>query len=396
LYPNLYYAFKDLFGIELNFFKMFQSFGFFVAVSFLLGRYVFSLELKRKEEEGLLSPSQSQVLKDKKPNVFDYITSTLLGFLLGYKLVYVALHFNNFLENTQAFLLSLQGSMIGGLIVAAISCYFKYREAQKLKGTESKLENITVHPYQHIGNMTTIAAIFGIIGAKIFHNLENWDDFMSDPMGSLLSFSGLTMYGGLIFGAITVIYYAYKNGIAVKPLIDSSAPGLMLAYGVGRVGCQVAGDGDWGIDNLSSKPGWLNFLPDWFWSYSYSHNVNGVGVPIPGCEGKYCAILEHPVFPTPFYEATICIALFFFLWSIRKKVNTPGVMFSIYLVLNGVERFFIEKIRINTEYHIFGFGITQAEIISTLLVIAGVIGIWWFRSSPLPSPKEREADSQAN
>ena len=73
-------------------------------------------------------------------------------------------------------------------------------------------------------------------------------------------------------------------------------------------------------------------------------------------------------------------------------------MFSLYLLLNGIERFFIEKIRINTQYHIFGFGITQAEIISSLLIILGLAGIIYFnkqKSSPLPSPKEREADASA-
>lgn len=394
MYPNLYYAFKDIFGIELDFLKMFQSFGFFVAVSFLLAAYFFSIELKRKENEGLLSSTPTQILKGKKPTTADYIVSLLLGFVLGYKLFFIILHFGDFLEDTQGFILSLQGNLIGGLIVAAVFWFLKYREARLLDDTEPKLEDGVIHPYEHVGNMTTIAAIAGIIGAKIFHNLENWDRFAADPFGELISFSGLTMYGGLICGAAAVIYYAFKNKIAVKPLIDACAPGLMLAYGVGRIGCQVAGDGDWGIDNLAAKPGWLNFLPDWFWSYSYPHNVNGVGVAIPGCEGRYCEMLPNPVFPTPLYEAIICISLFFLLWGFRKRVKVPGVLFSIYLLLNGVERFFIEKIRINTEYHIFGFGITQAEIISTLLVIVGITGIWWFKkSSSLPSPKEKEANA---
>jgi len=235
-----------------------------------------------------------------------------------------------------------------------------------------------LHPYQHVPNMTLIAAIAGILGAKIFHNLENLDEFMRDPMGSLFSFSGLTMYGGLIVAGISVIYYARKNGIITSHLIDACAPSLMLAYGTGRLGCQMAGDGDWGIENLSEKPSWF-ILPDWAWAYSYPNNVNNVGVPIPDCEGKFCSVLENPVFPTPLWEAIICIALFFVLWSIRKKITIPGVMFSVYLILNGVERFLIEKIRINEPYTIFGMQITQAEIIATLLVILGIAGIFYFR-----------------
>lgn len=390
MYPNLYFAFKDLFGIELSFLKMFQSFGFFVAAAFLISSYAFSLELKRKENEGLLSATDKETIKNKKITNTDYIISTFFGFLLGYKLLFIAFNFNRFLENTQSFILSTEGNVAGGILTAIVFLLIKYREAQQASRKEPILETITVHPYQHVGNMTTIAAIFGLLGAKIFHNLENWDDFMVDPIDALLSFSGLTMYGGLLFGAISVIYYARKNNIAIKPLVDASAPALMLAYGVGRIGCQVAGDGDWGINNTAAMPNSLSFLPSWLWSYTYPHNVNGVGVPIPGCEGKYCYVLEQAVFPTPLYEAIICIALFFVLWSFRKRFIVPGVLFSTYLLLNGVERFFVEKIRINTQYHIGGFGITQAEIISTLLVLTGAIGIWWFKKSSSPPPVIKE------
>lgn len=384
MYPNLYYAFKDLFGVEIEFLKMFQSFGFFVAVAFFLAGYFFTLELKRKEKDGLLKPVPKQALRNQKITPADYAISALIGIILGYKLVYIGLNFHAFLENTQTYILSLKGNLLGGLIGGAIASYLKFREAQKVKGKEPVLESIELHPYEHVGSMTTIAALAGILGAKIFHNLENWGDFMADPIGSIFSFSGLTMYGGLICGSAAVIYYANKNKIAVRPLIDACAPGLMLAYGVGRFGCQIAGDGDWGINNLAPKPSWLSFLPDWTWSYTYPHNVlheNQLN-PIPGCtDGPYCFALQYPVFPTALYEATTCILLFFVLWSLRKKIQTPGVLFSTYLVMNGVERFFIEKIRINTQYHIFGFGITQAEIISSTLFILGVIGIWWFRKN---------------
>jgi prolipoprotein diacylglyceryltransferase len=204
------------------------------------------------------------------------------------------------------------------------------------------------------------------------------DEFMRDPAGSLISFSGLTMYGGLIVAAFSVIYYARKNGITTTHLIDACAPSLMLAYGTGRIGCHIAGDGDWGINNLSAKPSWF-FLPDWAWAYTYPHNVNNVGIPIPGCEGKYCSMLETPVFPTPIYEAAICILLFLVLWSIRKKITTPGVMFSLYLILNGTERFFIEKIKINNKYDIFGWHITQSELIAMLLFVLGITCIIYFR-----------------
>ena len=131
------------------------------------------------------------------------------------------------------------------------------------------------------------------------------------------------------------------------------------------------------IDNLSPKPEWMSFLPDWMWSYNFPHNVIKEGIPMQDCGSEvwfpYCYELANPVWPTAFYETIICTIFFLFLWKIRKKINISGVIFCVYLTLNGIERFMIEKVRINNEYDIFN-GITQAEIISFLLLITGLIG----------------------
>ena len=158
-------------------------------------------------------------------------------------------------------------------------------------------------------------------------------------------------------------------------MVDAAAPALMLAYGVGRIGCQLSGDGDWGIVNAMPKPEWLFFLPDWTWAFDYPHNVISEGIRIAGCEGRHCFVLENTVFPTPLYESVLGILLFFVLWVLRKKIKVHGVLFSVYLILNGMERFFIEKIRVNSVYKIFEKEITQAEIISVVLIILGVFGI---------------------
>jgi len=155
----------------------------------------------------------------------------------------------------------------------------------------------------------------------------------------------------------------------------------MLAYGIGRMGCQFSGDGDWGINNLAPKPEWMSFLPDWTWSYTYPNNVINAGVPIDGCIGNYCHELMYPVYPTPLYEIIMALGLFAFLWSIRKRISAPGMLFGIYMIVNGLERFFIEKIRINTNYTIFGKEITQAEIISFALIITGIIIVFRLRKS---------------
>jgi phosphatidylglycerol:prolipoprotein diacylglycerol transferase len=85
--------------------------------------------------------------------------------------------------------------------------------------------------------------------------------------------------------------------------------------------------------------------------------------------------LAEPAYPTPFYETVICFILFLVLWSFRKKLKIPGTLFALYLILNGLERFFIEKIRVNGKLNIFGLYITQAEIISSLLTLSGII-LW--------------------
>jgi len=377
MYPTISDLLKDLFGINLL--LPIQSFGFMLAISFLLATYTLMLEFKRKEKEGLLSFSYQRFLKGAPATKSELISSGIFGFIIGYKLVYVVLNYSEFVNDTQGFILSAKGSFIGGAVVAAISVYLRYYEKEKQKLATPEWVEEKVYPHQIVGNFTMVAAVSGLIGAKIFHNLENIDDFIADPVDALISFSGLTMYGGLICGGIAMIWYAKKKGISIPLFIDANATGLMLAYGTGRLGCQISGDGDWGIANPHPKPSWLHFLPDWAWAYNYPHNVNSVGVPIPDCVGRHCMVLPEIVYPTPLWEAVICISLFFVLWGLRKKITIPGVLFSIYLIMNGIERFFIEKIRVNTKYHISGHAITQAEIISVCLIILGIIGVFYFR-----------------
>ena len=279
------------------------------------------------------------------------------SFLIGFKLVEGVLHYGDLVDNPQAFVLSTRGSFFGGLIFAFLSYYNKKKENKKQELVKPKMIKEEIHPYDLVGNITIIAAISGIIGAKIFHNLENFQDFLADPIGQLIAFSGLTFYGGLIFGAISVVVYCRKYKINVLHLMDSAAPALMLAYGIGRIGCQMSGDGDWGIVNLAPKPDWLSFFPDWVWSYNFPNNVINAGVYIEGCTGKFCSVLPQAVWPTALYEVVMCIALFFVLWLIRKKIKLAGMLFAIYLIMNGIERFFIEKIRVNTEYNILGLSL---------------------------------------
>ncbi len=413
MYPNLYFFFKDLFNVDLPFLKIANTFGFCVAISFLGAAYFQSKELKRKQAQGLFTYETQTITVGEPASFTELFINFLLGFVFGYKILGVFFTAGA-LNDAQSYIFSAQGNWLAGIALGLFFAYIKWREKNKTKLAVPKKETIRVYPSDRVGDFVIIAAVFGFLGAKIFDNLENWNRFIQDPIGNLFSASGLTFYGGLIVATIALAVYFRKHHISFINMCDATAPSLMFAYGFGRMGCQVAGDGDWGVINsayvstgtgkvieatpqqfsdsmhLYSNYYNINFggiekvqtahckafagLPDWFFAYSYPHNVNRDGIPLTNCTwSDYCNHLPLPVFPTPAYEIIVCLLLFGILWACRKKINIPGRMFAVYLMMNGMERFFIEHIRVNTRYSIFGFYPTQAEIISTLLFFSGLI-----------------------
>jgi phosphatidylglycerol---prolipoprotein diacylglyceryl transferase len=419
LYPNLYYAFRDLFGIEWKPLRYINSFGFFVAVAFILAAVVLAAELKRKSKQGLLQPTEINVMVGKPASASELLLNFLLGFVLGYKILALFLMNSSATDDPQAFIFSLRGSWPAGIGLGLLFAWVKWREKDKQKLPKPELRKIRFWPHDRVGEITIIALVFGLVGAKIFDVFENWRSFIKDP-ASIISPSGLTFYGGLICAAVAIWIYARKHKIGFWHLNDAAAPALMLAYAIGRIGCQVSGDGDWGIYNSafavdgnanitkatpgrfeqtlrsdsatiaffldehpegldkvphkSFGPESLDFLPDWMLAYDYPHNVNNAGVKLANCtDNKYCEHLPVPVFPTSFYEMVICLLLFLILWALRRKLKIPGTLFAVYLMMNGVERFFIEKIRVNNRMNLLGLQPTQAELISALLFLAGLL-----------------------
>lgn len=384
MYPNLYYAFRDLFGVEWPALRIVNSFGFFVALAFILAAYVLTIELRRKSKMGLLQPTEIQLMVGKPASLTDIFLNFLLGFLLGYKILALFIMDKSVTDDPQAFIFSDRGNWLAGVLLGALFAGLKWWEKKKQQLEKPELRKIRIWPEDRVGEITILALIFGLLGAKLFDTFENWDDFVKNP-SSIFSARGLTWYGGLICAALAIWWYAKKHKIGFWHLNDAAAPALMIGYSFGRIGCQVAGDGDWGIVNQHVKP--FSWLPDWMWAYNYPHNVNEAGIRIEGClDTKYCYQLEHAVFPTPFYEIIICLILFLIIWSVRKRFMIPGTLFAFYLILNGLERFLIEKIRVNVQMNLFGITMTQAELISSLLIISGTV-LWVYLWKKKPSIK---------
>jgi phosphatidylglycerol---prolipoprotein diacylglyceryl transferase len=190
------------------------------------------------------------------------------------------------------------------------------------------------------------ALLGGIVGARLDFMLENWDDVSDDLFGNLFSGAGLVWYGGAIGGTIGALLWARWRGFLNLTLLDVAAPGLAIGYAIGRIGCQLSGDGDYGIP-------W-----DGPWAMSYEDGT--VPTP-PGVE----------VHPTPIYEAVAMLFVTWLLWRNRKRFAS-GLLFAGYLVLAGVERLLVEFVRRNDE---IALGLTQAQWLSLVMIAVGAAWI---------------------
>jgi phosphatidylglycerol---prolipoprotein diacylglyceryl transferase len=201
----------------------------------------------------------------------------------------------------------------------------------------------TGKPVDWAYEMVFAALIGGIVGARVDFVIENYSEVKDDLLGNIFSGSGLVWYGGVIGGAAGVCLWAYFRRMLNLSLLDLCAPSLAIGYAVGRIGCQLSGDGDYGI-------AW-----DGPWAMAYPDGT----VPT-----------DTPVHPTPIYETLTMGLVAYALWRLRRSFQ-PGLLFAIYLVLAGIERFLVEFIRRNDEILA---GLTQAQLLSLAMIAAG--GIW--------------------
>jgi phosphatidylglycerol:prolipoprotein diacylglycerol transferase len=210
------------------------------------------------------------------------------------------------------------------------------------------------------------ALVGGLVGARLDFVVENYDSVKNDLLGNVFSGAGLVWYGGAIGGAIGVGLWAWWRGMFNAALLDLCAAPLALGYAIGRIGCQVSGDGDYG-------KAW-----DGPWAMAYPDGTEPI---------------NETVHPTPIYETLSMGLIAYLLWRLRDRFQA-GVLFSIYLVLAGTERLLVEFIRRND--HVL-LGLTQAQLLSLAMIAAGTA---WLvakrRRGPLTKPPAEQPQTAAS
>ena len=200
-------------------------------------------------------------------------------------------------------------------------------------------------PLDYAYEMAFAAMLGGLVGSRVYYVIENYSQVKHDLVGSLFSGTGLVWYGGVIGGAIAVLAWAWWRGELTWRLLDLACVPLAMGYAIGRIGCQVSGDGDYG--QPSSLP----------WAMGYPRGT--VPTP-PGVR----------VQPTPIYETVAMGLVAWWLWRMRDRFR-PGILFAFYMVLSGTERLLVEFVRRN---HRVVAGLTTPQLESIGLMVVG--GIW--------------------
>jgi phosphatidylglycerol:prolipoprotein diacylglycerol transferase len=215
--------------------------------------------------------------------------------------------------------------------------------------------------------ITILAVVFGIGGAKVLFLIEEWSTFIRNPLGEAFSPGGLTWYGGFILGMTVISVYLWKKKVPFLKVWDSLAMGLILAYGVARIGCHLSGDGDYGFPTN---------LP---WGTVYAKGTlppSRAFAIFPEIASRYPGGVvpdTTPCHPTPVYEFLLGVTGFLVLWRLRKRPWPDGKMFMVYLMMSSVFRFSVEFLRLNPRLL---FGLSEAQLISVPLFFFGLAGVY--------------------
>jgi phosphatidylglycerol:prolipoprotein diacylglycerol transferase len=216
-------------------------------------------------------------------------------------------------------------------------------------------------------DMVFMAVIGGIVGAKGYYVLLNWERLLSDPVGLIFARGGLVWYGGFLLATALVVWEIRRQKLPLRQMADACAPALALAYAVGRVGCFLVGD-DWGRPTGS----WVGIrFPQGAPPTRVDIIEREFGITVdPALVEQYGQIV--PVHPTQLYEVGMSTLIFFFLWRIRRNEHRPGWLFMLWLVLAGLERFLVEFLRAKDD-RFLGL-LTLAQVISLGIVTVGIVG----------------------
>lgn len=204
-------------------------------------------------------------------------------------------------------------------------------------------------------SITMISLIGGIAGAKLFHLFENWSDFIGDPIGMAFSSGGLTWYGGFLLATALIYVFIRRKNITFFEMADMAAPSLAIGYGIARIGCHLAGDGDYGI---------ATDLP---WKTAYVHGTVPTAFVLDPATGA--RVPTEWVHPAPVYEFILGVIIFSILYARRKKKLPVGNQFAWFLLLHPFARLMVEFIRINPRLIL---GLSEAQLISIALLVWGV------------------------
>ena len=253
------------------------------------------------------------------------------------------------------------------LMMAFYSCYYFLNKDLNRLGYDAKLAS----------DIVFAAAVGGILGSKIYYLIENFERVKADPTGMIFSGAGLVFLGGLMGGTLGVTYVIKKNKLSWIKFADIVAPLLILGYAVGRVSCLLVGD-DYGLPtNVPWGIAFPNGLPPSTYSVFQSY------YPWVNLEGFSPGVLK--VHPTQIYESVIGFGIFYYLYQKRSKVVIVGSLFFTYLIFAGVERFFIEFLRVNSKYL---FGLSGSQLISLIMILIGA----WFLTHPVSQPQEIKSE----